>query len=410
MNKKITNFISGQISQIRKGDLSVLFRKLFAILLILLAVPVIILIRLLRPLILIRSGKIISSRIGLFAASTELYLCRRDLSKSKKRIFDIFYHQKPICNRQLKKMWERVLFISPFVYWLDKVNWLIPGGDKHALSTLSADRDIDALLERTQPHLSFMPEEERLGEAALRKLGISNGAPFVCFHSRTSVYLEKVFPNWDWHYHNYRNSSIKNFIPAAEELARRGYFLLRMGAIIKKPLETTNPMIIDYVAQSRTEFLDIFLGAKCHFYLGDSCGFHAIPMIFRRPLAIVNMISLEYAPTWGSNYLFIPKKLWLRNERRFMRFREILDLGVGRFVRTEQYEQLDIEVIENTPEEIADVAVEIHERLKGNWQTSEEDEQLQRQFWALFKPSELNQVFLSHIGAKFLRQNRELLE
>lgn len=50
------------------------------------------------------------------------------------------------------------------------------------------------------------------------------------------------------------------------------------------------------------------------------------------------------------------------------------------------------------------------ERLKGMWQTTEEDEELQRRFWSLFKPSELNRVFRSRIGAEFLRQNRELLD
>ena len=69
-----------------------------------------------------------------------------------------------------------------------------------------------------------------------------------------------------------------------------------------------------------------------------------------------------------------------------------------------------IEVIENTPEEILAVAVEMDERLKGIWRTTEEDEELQRRFWSLSKPSELNRVFVARIGAEFLRQNRELLE
>lgn len=56
------------------------------------------------------------------------------------------------------------------------------------------------------------------------------------------------------------------------------------------------------------------------------------------------------------------------------------------------------------------ISVEMDERLKGTWQTTEEDEELQRRFWSLFKPSELNRVFRSRIGAEFLRQNRELLD
>jgi len=410
MSKKIVSFISRQIKQIHKGGLPVLFRKLSAILLILLSVPVIIVIRVLRPLILIRFGSLLSSRIGHFAAATELYLCSRDIAGKDGRVFDVFYHNGPICNQQLKKMWERIINVSSIAYWLDRTNRLMPGADKHVVPPLIKVADTYALFERTQVHLSFTPKEECLGETALRELDIPNGASFVCFHSRSSAYLENMFPNENWRYHNYRDSSIKNYIPAAEELTHRGYFTIRMGAVVEEPLQTTNSMIIDYAVNNRTDFLDIYLGAKCRFFICDTAGIYAIPAVFRRPIAWVNFIVLQDVHTWGKNYLSIPKKLWLRSEHRFLTFREILDSEIGRLLHSEKYERLGIEVIENTPEEITDVAVEMDERLKGSWQTTEEDEQLQQRFWALFKPSELNQVFLSRIGAKFLRQNRELLE
>lgn len=145
-------------------------------------------------------------------------------------------------------------------------------------------------------------------------------------------------------------------------------------------------------------------------YFSSVAGSCAIPMIFRGPIAFVNFIPLEYVWTWSENYLCIPKKLWLRDECRFLAFREILDSGAGRFLESEQYEHLGVQVLENTPEEITAVAVEMDERLKGTWQTTEEDEELQRRFWSLFKPSELNGVFLSRIGTEFLRHNRELLD
>jgi putative glycosyltransferase (TIGR04372 family) len=259
-------------------------------------------------------------------------------------------------------------------------------------------------------HLSFTPEEERLGLAALRELGIPDDTPFVWFHARDSTYLNAVHPKPNWHYHDYRDSSIHNYVPAAEELTRRGYFAVRMGGIVREALTTTNPMIIDCAMKSRNDFLDIFLGAKCRFALGCPSGITGISMIFRRPVAWVNFIPLGYAPTWGPNDLFIPKKLWLREECRFLTFREILDSGIGWFWKSEQYEQLGIEVMENTPKEITALAVEMDERLKGTWQTTEEDDELQRNFWSLFKPSELHGIIVSRIGAEFLRQNRELLD
>ncbi len=59
---------------------------------------------------------------------------------------------------------------------------------------------------------------------------------------------------------------------------------------------------------------------------------------------------------------------------------------------------------------INQVTIEMDERLKGTWQTTEEDEALQQRFWSLFKSSDWHGVIRSRIGRDFLRQNKELLE
>jgi len=112
---------------------------------------------------------------------------------------------------------------------------------------------------------------------------------------------------------------------------------------------------------------------------------------------------------WYSNSLVLFKKHWLKEEKRFMTFREIIESGAGKFYYSELFEQQGIELIENTPEEIRDVVIEMDERLKGTWETTDEDEELQRQFWSLFKPNEENSVFRCRTGTAFLRENRELL-
>ena len=146
-------------------------------------------------------------------------------------------------------------------------------------------------------------------------------------------------------------------------------------------------------------------------------------------MVLVNSIPLEYTHSWGSKFIIIFKKLWLKKERRFMTFREILESGAGRFHRTQQYEQAGIEVIENTPEEIRDVTIEMDERLKGTWQTTEEDEDLQQRFClimktygrlgligtgrhshSVMKSNRYLRVINTRIGRDFLRQNKDLLE
>jgi putative glycosyltransferase (TIGR04372 family) len=88
----------------------------------------------------------------------------------------------------------------------------------------------------------------------------------------------------------------------------------------------------------------------------------------------------------------------------------MIDSGIWLLRESEHYEERGIDLIENTPEEIAAVTVEMDERLKGTWQASEEDEALQQRFWSCFKPPELELALASRMGAKFLRDNRALLE
>ncbi len=410
VKERAMGFIGNQVDRINEGGIPILIRNLFLLLVAPFLLIIVLFIRLLQPLILIRFGELISSRIGHFAGNTEIYLCERDLGMHGPKGLDIFYINGAICNRQLMKMWRRTLHIFPFATGLDLLNRALPGGEKHKIQYPNYGKDVYGALKSTKVHITFTNQEERAGEELLKKMGITNGSPFVCFLARSPAYLDNMYPRGNWHYHDYRDTNIKNFIPAAEELTRRGYLAVRMGAVVKEPLGITNPKVIDYAVKHRTEFLDIYLGAKCSFYLGDPCGFHVIPMIFRRPLAIVNMIPLEDTSTWGSDYLFIPKKLRLTRENRLLSFQEILGSGAGRFSHSQQYGQSGIEVIENTPEEISALAIEMDLRLKGEWKAREGDEELQQRFWELFRESGIDRVFRSRIGSEFLQQNKELLE
>ena len=99
--------------------------------LLVIAIPAVVVIRLIRPWLLVRWGSLITWRLGHFAADTELYLCERDagIDRPPKRYVDLFFIAKPICNQQLAEMWRRVLRIWPI--WLrtpmNLANRLIPG-------------------------------------------------------------------------------------------------------------------------------------------------------------------------------------------------------------------------------------------------------------------------------------------
>ena len=132
-------------------------------------------------------------------------------------------------------------------------------------------------------------------------------AQFVCLIVRDSAYLDSQIPN-DWNYHNYRDSDIQNYVLAAEALAERGYFVIRMGAKVHAAMNSAHPKVIDYATNGmRSDFMDIYLGAKCHFAISTGSGWDSIPEIQRRPVVFVNYVPVGYLSTFRNLTISIVK-------------------------------------------------------------------------------------------------------
>ena len=403
------DFLRRQVAEIRREGGTAVLRKLRLVVFCLLAVPFVVLLRLLRPLVLVRIGRLQSDRFGQFLSNTEKYLCDRDAGLLPRRSFDIFYHHGEggfISNRQLARMWNRHLRAWPFAQHVDRANRLLPG---HAAHTLVLRwRDLAGVWPIHGPHLTFTAAEEREAINGMRNLGLPDGAPFICFHARDVSYETASFRGREFG-RNARDSSIQDYLPAIDALTQRGYHAVRLGAVVQRPLLTDNPRVVDYATRGRTELLDLYLGARCNFVIASGTGVHNIPLVFRRPVVMVNYMPLELVPAWDPLVLFIPKRLWLRAEERYLTFVEIIESELGRDTRA-PFDDLGIDVIDSSPQEIHAVALERDDRIKGRWSPAPEDEELQQRFWSLYPRNYLNQVFGARIGAEFLRQNAALLE
>jgi hypothetical protein len=64
--------------------------------------------------------------------------------------------------------------------------------------------------------------------------------------------------------------------------------------------------------------------------------------------------------------LFIPKKLWLKNEKRYLIYQEIIQSGIGSCHHSDKYFEKGLEIQENSAAEILDVVLEMEDRLKAN--------------------------------------------
>jgi putative glycosyltransferase (TIGR04372 family) len=400
-----------------------IIKNIYKIPLLLLAVPLVIMMRLIKPIILVRIGALLSFRIGHFAANTELYICERDalINKPEKKHIDIFFHIKPICNLQLAIMWKRLLKIWPS--WLlipiNRINQFIPGGEEHFVGyNTQNDRDIHNLLNLYPQHINFTKKEIERGEAFLRKIGIPQGAPIVCLIVRDSAYLENHQPG-NWNYHNYRDSKIENYELACNSLAERGIFVIRMGAKVNSFLKNKNPKIIDYATNGmRDDFMDIYFGAVCKFCISSGTGWDAIPaIVFRKPICYVNHVPLKDFCTYINNALILTKHHFSIRMNRVLTLKEIVDSEIAMFDRTSDFEYEGIKLIENTPEEIRDVVLELDDSLNGVWIQTLKDDELQLKFWKIYMSKKMinknGQLLHGKIYAKyssnFLRNHSEWL-
>ena len=359
----------------------------------------------------IRFGAIMSTRIGHMAGNMECYLCEREAGLSKG--LDFFYHVGEPADMQLAKMLARVVRIdpTPFARICDLLNRAFVGWQKNAIDTAQVDRDILNLFEKQGPHLSFTSEEHVRGFNGLRAMGIPSDVfkhlspKWVCLMARDAGYLPHLA------YHSYRDSDIDTYEQAAIALAERGYYVVRMGAKVVKPFKVNHPRVIDYATKHKSDFMDIYLGAHCAFALSNGCGIDAVPVIFRRPVCYVNYVPVEYLQTYNAGSLAI----WKHHEKdgKRMTFAEIIESGAGQFMRADEFEEAGIKLVDNTPEEIAAVALEMADYISMprpfKWQQQEE-------FWRTFprSVSQYNQKPLHgeirmRIGAEFLRQYQERL-
>ena len=67
-----------------------------------------------------------------------------------------------------------------------------------------------------------------------------------------------------------------------------------------------------------------------------------------------------------------------------LRLSEIVSSEIARGLTTESFKTKGIKLVENSPEEIRDVTLEMADRLEGTWISDENDEKLQDKFWKIF--------------------------
>lgn len=288
---------------------------------------------------------------------------------------------------------------------------------------LFAVNQVSFLKDELAHNIIFSEEEVRKGEHLNTAMGLHRD--YVCFSIRDNSYRKQIM-KWDSKGFNitsrYRNANIENCRMAMEDLEKHALKAVRMGAMAEQAIDWNNT--IDYTVNHRCEFMDLYLSSRCKFFMCTLGGITTLPMLFGKPVLIVNsaFLTVRGDVTVFFNRqrdLAIVKKYWWEKKKRYLTLREMLE----REVAYKYHERMSLEVCysceadgivpkENTPEEIYDAVEEMVLRVNGTMVYDEEDEYLQKRFFELIDSFSMgdNFPFMWRIGAKFLKKNKFLLE
>ena len=361
-------------------------RKLFGITL---AIPAVIALRLMRPFKLVRFGNLNSGSLGHWSMDAELYLCEKELGLHPPGVLDLFFFGREPCNAQFKLMNERAFAVSSWYKYLWMCNQVLPGGSQNTIkmwTNLNSSYDNQGLLESTDGHFDFTKEEDRTGEAYLRKIGLKPDDKFVCLIVRDHKYLNDLREDIN-DYHDFRNSDIADFKDAVLELNKRDYWVFRMGKNVATEFDPGDSKTIDYAnTPERSDFLDIWLMAHCHFCVSTATGLDSIAEIFRRPVCYVNALPLGMMRTVSH-----PESTWQpktlvdgRSHEKIGVMGQIKNGSIS-FLDAAAYESAAINIQDNTPDEISSSVLEMCMKLEERWVDEEQDDKLHEKFNTLFR-------------------------
>jgi putative glycosyltransferase (TIGR04372 family) len=206
-----------------------------------------------------------------------------------------------------------------------------------------------------------LPDEVRVrGWKALASVGIPRDAWLVALHVRE--------PHYQHHHrdlHKVLNARIEDYLPAIDEIVRRGGWIVRMGDPSMTPLPAL-PNVLDYCHSAiRSDWMDVFLCATSRFFIGTASGVCYVAQDYGVPCVLTNWWPPAQRP-WHAEDIFVPKLLHRMQNCRALTLEESLREPFG-YCNSLAYlaERHGVTVEDNAIEDIRDAVGEMLDRLDG---------------------------------------------
>ncbi len=353
-------------------------------------------------------------RIGELAFQLDLHVKMKQLGWLPPCISILLAPRERIVNRSFLEYWRPYISIVEDPAHIASLG---PLADRVPFNPVYVALPDGRAMSKNRAYFAVQEEWQRQGRGALldlsrrhmergaremRRLGVPDGAWFVCVHARETGYMREHGPSSEMA----RNADINAYLPAIEEITRRGGWVMRLGDASMTPLPRME-RVVDYaLSDAKSDWMDVYLTGSCRFVLGASSGISLVASMFGVPISAANFFPMGER-LHSSKDVWIPKLVRERESGRILSFDECLSMPLALTYDAQRLPAQGLDTVDSAPEDILSLAIEMLDRTDGSALYSAEEESLQRRWDQLgesFAPGHVG----SRVGRGFLMRHRHL--
>lgn len=257
------------------------------------------------------------------------------------RVLDQYVEQSELCDPDvLHFAWQSLGELRHEGYTFLMHNyWSLNRMAFHARN--SADHPMG----RAREYFTVPPVMVTRAEAILRRNHIDLSRPLVVLHTREHGYH-------GLRGQSYRNTDVRNYVPALRLLVARGYQVVRIGDHKMYGVRGEVPGLLELPATDYYDpVLDPVLIARCEFMISCQSGPCSYARVFGKPNLVLNAVY-HFTLLPEIRELLAFKTYRDAATGRALSVEEVFRAGAHLFNRTEHFEAAGIAVEDMTPEEI----------------------------------------------------------
>ena len=158
--------------------------------------------------------------------------------------------------------------------------------------------------------------------------------------------------------HDFRNADIHDYEFCINEIIKRGGKVVRVGDKTMKPIKNIKHCY-DYAhSEFKSDFMDVFLAAKCAFCIGTSSGYYSLATYFNKPILLTNYLPLIGIYEIDQNSIILPKTI-VKENGDILEINKIMSSSIMLLGTNDAYKKNNLKIINNSPTELLEATKEM---------------------------------------------------